>query len=131
MPSTIKMNREKLVETMKTNLEQHIKTYNKAVQEYLLDLDDAMSKNARTTRKAIASAKESGKIENLWVDYKNLPQKPTSYEDQYVVKIAMFDNSADPTIELDEQEFKQYMLDQWGWKNQFAATTASYINKLS
>lgn len=32
-------------------------------------------------------------------------------------------------IELTEEEFAQYVMDDWRWKGQFAATTASYLGR--
>lgn len=45
--------------------------------------------------------------------------KPESYESDYNAVIEMLEMSVDDEIELSNQEFKQYVMNEWNWKGGF------------
>lgn len=55
----------------------------------------------------------------------NLPT-PVDYTEEYDDAITRFEWHIGDEIELTTQEFKQYVLDKWGWEPLFAANTRSY-----
>lgn len=52
---------------------------------------------------------------------------PEDHTEDYKQVLAMLQWSVDDTIELSAGEFSQYVLDDWGWKKQWSATTSNYL----
>jgi len=115
---TVTVNRVKLIEKLKENLEAHKKDYAEAVVGYRLKL----------------IADLTGKL----VQVKNLSDKealeakpvsfnpPQSYESQYVDAIEMLEWSVQENIELDHATFKAYVQNQWQWSGGFDSVTTMY-----
>jgi hypothetical protein len=111
---TVTVKKDRLLEKMRTNRDNHrgifeeamIKYRERAVQELHNRLDEVSA---------------GGPI-HLVI---NLPT-PVDYTEQYTDAIERFDWHEGDEIELDAQEFKQYVLDKWGWEAAFAANTRSY-----
>lgn len=51
---------------------------------------------------------------------------PRSWTDQYDQAIGMLVLHQRDTIDLDGEDYRQLVKDDWGWKQEFAATNASY-----
>jgi hypothetical protein len=58
--------------------------------------------------------------------YISLPM-PEDHTDDYERAIKMLDLDVREDIELTEQEFAQYVLDDWGWKDQWTTTNSAYL----
>jgi len=52
---------------------------------------------------------------------------PQDMTREYNQILAILDMTTDDEIELTQQEFACYVLDQWHWKQQFATTANSYL----
>lgn len=52
--------------------------------------------------------------------------EPIDQTREYDRVIAMLEMSVDDVIELDEVSFRQYVLDDWSWKQQFLAVNSTY-----
>lgn len=48
---------------------------------------------------------------------------PTDHTNDYDRAIAMIQMSIGETVTLDEQDFAQYVMDDWGWQGQFLSNT--------
>lgn len=57
--------------------------------------------------------------------------EPVSYEENYDRVIAMLEWSTDETIDLDQNEFEQYVRDNWLWKQAFNITASLYNSKVA
>lgn len=115
--NSVKMNRKELLTIVKDNCEKHIGEYNESVEDYkaaVLKLATANLKLAKT-----------GNLEDI-AKIKNLPQRPTSYEDNYKRAIRMLELSVEDVIDVEEHIFNQLVLDEWGWKQAFTASAALY-----
>lgn len=55
---------------------------------------------------------------------------PVDQTKDYDRAIRMLHMSMDNIIELDQQEFSSYVLDDWSWKRQFTASNINYSAKL-
>ena len=119
---TVNIEREKLLETVKTNLEQHIKQYNEAVEDYKTGIVILFQEN-------LAKA-QTGDLERIKT-IENKPQTPVSYENQYTRVIRMLEMSSDDYIELSDHEFEHYVLDNWDWKQSFNLVNSSYKTLLA
>lgn len=55
--------------------------------------------------------------------------EPQDHTRDYSRVIAMLEMCVNEEVKISEAEFGQYVLDDWGWKAQFATSTQSYLNK--
>ena len=101
------IDRAKLTATLKENLKDHIEIYDLALanwkEEYSKYVVD------------FAFRVKSGDFKVLF----SPPQKPSSYAKKYEDVISQLDMSSDQVIKLDASEFKNYILDEWGFSASF------------
>lgn len=113
---TIEVKKERLLKTLKKNRKKHKATFDEAQIKY-------REKVIAELNKAMMRAKAGGKIQTYFA----FPA-PEDYTDAYDTAISMVEWAEGETIELDEGSFKNYVLDEWGWKGAFVANTASYLS---
>lgn len=53
---------------------------------------------------------------------------PEDHSDDYKRTLKMIEWSVDDEIQLSAEEFAQFVMDDWGWKKQWSATTSSYLS---
>ena len=111
---TITVDVKHLLNILYTNRQKHVGEYEEAIVEYRKEMIRQMEEN-------LAEAKAGGQIKGIIT----LPV-PISYKNSYDTAIEMLELGLDTSVELDEQEFKTYVKDQWNWKDSFLATTANY-----
>ena len=112
----VKVNKKELRDIVQKNRDNHRETFLKAqgvyrtrvIEELDRMLDDA--KNGRKIRRNVS-----------------LPE-PEEHTEDYDRVLMMLDMSVDDTIELQWNEFMNYVQDEWGWNRTFAANTSSYID---
>ena len=112
---TVEVNKERLLETLKDNQTKHRERFLKAQEvfrEKVIEQLDARLQEARS----------GGKIDIMF----RLPE-PRDYTSEYDTAISMVEWAEGDTIELDENDFEQYVLDKWGWHGTFMASTAAYV----
>lgn len=102
-----------LLETLVENRRQHIEVYELAAEAYQKALIVELKEKL-----ALAEDGED-------VSYFRFDGKPHSSSDDYDRAIAMVKMSDGETVELDSQDFSNFILDQWGWKNDFIAKLAN------
>ena len=56
--------------------------------------------------------------------------EPTDQTKEYDAAIAMLQMSVDDVINLEEHDFRNYVLDQWNWKQAWTASNIGYSAKL-
>ncbi len=52
---------------------------------------------------------------------------PEDHTRDYDRRIKMYEMDIDDTIEMTEQEFAQYVLDDWGWKQAWTTSNTAYL----
>ena len=115
--NSVKINRKELLKIVKDNQKKHVADY----EESVVDYKAAVIKLAKANLK-LANTGELPEIRKM----KNLPQAPTSYEDNYSRAIRMLELSVEDVIDVEEHIFNQLVLDEWGWKQNFVAQSAMY-----
>lgn len=119
---SIKVDKQELLDTLKANREIHIKDFLEAQAKYRREAIDEIAEMLKEAKKA-----------NLGKGHKirrNITAvEPQSFEASYNTAIKMLEMSIDETIELSQQEFQQYVEDNWSWRGVFASTTMSYKSK--
>jgi hypothetical protein len=112
--NTIKVAVSDLLKHLKKNRDAHVKEYAEAMVGYR----EALVKELKAmTKKAIA-----GEDIELYVRV----VQPENYEQHYTEAIEILEWTVDKEVEIDRHQFKQYVQDEWQWKQQFARTAGLY-----
>lgn len=111
---TVTVKKSELLHALKQNLDEH------AAQ--LITFQDERNTEMLNRLQAVLNEVSEGRQgpESL-----HFPKAPDHRED-YRRAIRMVEMSVDDTIELDMHEFNQYVMDNWGWKENFLRTAMSY-----
>ena len=112
----VKMEKIKLIEILKTNMEVHVREYNEMMEIYMTQ--------------AIIKAKEMVKdLENGDTNTSLSVQleKPRNSEKSYQNALEMLDYEIDDNVVLEAREFKQLVKDEWDFSRSFAMSKAAYL----
>lgn len=111
---TVTVDKAELLKTIRENRENHRQVFNDAVEVYrekmIAELDSMLedAKAGRKIRRAIS-----------------MPE-PEDHTRDYDRVIKMLEMSVDSQIEIEEQEFNWYVMDQWQWNASFNTSTVAY-----
>jgi hypothetical protein len=103
---TITVSKDSLLATLKGNRAKHGEAFKKAKEGYIKVTTEQLEAYVRRL-----------------ADGELLEDHTTDYDDA----IDMMEWSTDGTIELTQSQFVQYVKDDWGWKDNWVASTAAYI----
>jgi hypothetical protein len=115
---TVTVDKAKLIETVEKNKEFHAKEYEETWAEYVKAIRKALDVVAEQARDNVVNLAELN----------SLP-KPRSYVDDYEEALEILRWEVGEQVELDRDEFKNYVLDDWNWKAGFEtskSTLAAY-----
>ena len=113
----MKFQKDKLLEvlrTNRTNRTNHRKIFLEACEGYL-------KKAIELLEQKLASARKGERISMHFS-----LQQPVDQTKEYDRAIRMLEMSSDTTVELEEHDFQQYVMDDWAWKQQFLASNSAY-----
>lgn len=120
----VRVKKEDLLGKIKANRESHIREYKEACAGYkdaaLAKIDEVFDE----LKDRIANLKEGHVIELVAVHFGL--EVPVSYESHYDRAIGMLEMSLDTEVEITSEEYQQYVMDDWQWKESFTTTAASY-----
>jgi len=111
----VNVSRTKILEMLKKNRANHAYIVEEAEKGYLAA---ALAAVARCDKDL-----KAGKVVNL-SDY--ALRLPVDYRSAYDTVIAMLELSEDETIALAADEFRQFIQDEWDWKDGFVKQNAAY-----
>ena len=111
---TIKVVKKDLLNHLKVNREIHKIEFEKAMNGYRSALIIAFEKLLEQAKQLEDTA------HGVYLD------RPKSYLDSYDSAICQLEWTTDTEIELDQNEFKQLVQDEWNWKQGFTAMAATY-----
>lgn len=117
----LKYKKEVLIEKLKFNKDKHVKTYEKAWEVFTQEYSERLEEMVKDS-----SNIELGKAPDLYVDL----AVPQSHEDDYSRVILMVELSSQEEFHLTEQEFRQYIMDEWYWREAWLQDTVSYSSKV-
>lgn len=113
----VKVNKAELLAVLKDNRNKHKSLFDLAVEGYrkavLEDLDQHMERVKK------------GSLERI-VIVLPVPEDHTSDYDRV---IKMCEMSIDDVLEVEEQEFSEYVMDSWSWKKQWLLSNTQYTSK--
>lgn len=126
----IVVEKEKLLNILKENKEQHIKDYKEAMKGYRVGVVAGLEKLVDTAKDfvkevedALEDARNGGEMKvvfrlELWAPFNDLI-KPESHEEEYKLAFDMIELDVDTKVELTKGEFKQFVNDEWDWSENF------------
>lgn len=111
----ITVNKSELLDALRQNRKEHRATFERALEGYRKEV-------IRLLENAIEDAKAGRRVQR----HINIVE-PIDQTSDYDRVIRMLQMSVDEKVELTEQQFAQYVMDDWSWKQQFTASTSQYI----
>lgn len=112
----IRVSKEKLLDILRKNRDIHCKESAMLMFEYKTAIKNTLNKLAEK-----ANAGENVNIKELFAH-----PEPHSYEKDYNDAIGMLELCVDATLEIDKNEYRQFVLDDWNWKSSFAMSKTAY-----
>lgn len=125
----VKVNRQKLLETLEKNLGTHKAAYEDALSGYT----DEKSKKLAALNVATGTAVSDNSPENrklvhqAYQAFSGLP-RPTDHSESYELAIEIMKWETETEVTLSINDFQCYVRDRWNWKEQFRASVLNYAN---
>ncbi|KKK59533.1 hypothetical protein LCGC14_3033420 [marine sediment metagenome] len=110
----VKIKRLELLTVIKENHLKHKTIFNEAMKGYANELEKVLSEKLEMVR-------AGSKIEKSI----RLPE-PEDHTGDYERIMKMLDMDVRETIELDERQFAEYVMDDWIWKQEWVANNSAY-----
>lgn len=125
----VKVNREKLLETLKRNLETHKAAYQDALEGYYQEKDRKLAALHSATTEANANSTEDTRrvVHKAYQAFSGLP-KPSDHSESYELAIEIMQWETETEVTLSINDFQCYVRDKWNWKDQFRASVLNYAN---
>ena len=111
---TVSVNRHELISELTVNRDQHRGVFEEALAGYRARLTVELERRIRDVSKGRR------------IDHHIRLPEPEDHTADYDRIIKMAEMSVRDTIELSDNEFAQYVMDQWHWKQGFTDSTAVY-----
>jgi hypothetical protein len=118
--------REDLTKKIKTNRDQHVLDYAKAIEGWRKEFAKVMLKHAKACEELAAEAVTDTPADQVEFTYPELPVKPENHAKDYDRIIARLEMSQDNAIYLKHSDFDKYVLDEWRWKAAFTEALSNY-----
>lgn len=115
----VNVNREELLTILRKNKAQHRQIFEEALEGY-------RAKMIKYLENMLDDVKNCKKVDH----YIRLPL-PEDQTAEYERAIKMFEMSVDKVVELDDESFRELVMDQWHWREKFINTNSMYSNKAS
>lgn len=117
MSLTIKLKPSELVELVKVNQNKFTENYKIALDGYFEELNTY----ANTLKKCV---KDKTLPSRLYP-----PQIPTNHINDYATVVSMIEADKSDLIEISQQDYQKYVLDQWEWKDVWELSNSKYLTK--
>ena len=110
----IRVDKDDLLKKVQKNRDAHRGIFEEAVEGYRKRSVEILEEHIQKIK--------AGKLEEVHV---RLP-RPSDHTKDYDRVIEMLEMHEDTSIEIDEDHFASYVMDDWSWKNEFLATNSTY-----
>lgn len=112
---TVNVDKARLLAALKKNRDTHGIAYEQAKKGYI--------KVTRVELEEQLQRLVAGKLlDRIWFN-----NPPDDHTGDYDDAIQMMEWSQDDTIALTQAQFKQYVMDDWGWKDSWITSNTAYI----
>lgn len=125
-----RVEKNELLTILKANRTNHMAQFEEAKAAYIEALSAALRKVSDELLLRSKSVLRDDKP--LSRDHKIIPSDvqalpiPEEHSDDFDRAIRMIELNTEGSIMLDEEEFRELVLDEWHWKSTFASNTLSY-----
>jgi hypothetical protein len=113
------LDRAEFVTKVQHNRDQHRSVFERALEGYRDRWTQELERRLKDVRRGCS------------VDQSFRLPEPEDHTDDYDRILTMARMQIDDTIELTEDEFAMYVMDQWSWKSSFTSTTSRYVRRRS
>lgn len=121
----VKVKRDELLAVLRENRERHIREYKAACVGYREVALARLEQSFQEARQAVNRLKEGQTV--AVVGFRISLSVPENYEKAYDQIIRMMEMSVDTEILLTASQFACFVMDDWEWKEEWAASIAQYI----
>lgn len=111
---SVKVSKVDLLVALRDNRSGHRAIFEEALEGYKDTVLGLLSQHVKDVK--------AGKVKMIQVF---LPE-PEDHTKDYDRVIRMVEMSLEDELELDQSEFRQYVMDDWSWKNQFLTSNSTY-----
>lgn len=111
----ITVDKQKLLDTLRENREEHRNLFLAAQDVFRQKVVEALDRR-------LAEARAGGKID-LYISL----TEPQDYTSSFDRAIQMIEWDEGDQITLSEKDFQRFVLNDWEWAGNFAASTMSYV----
>lgn len=112
---TIKVSKAKLINIITANRQKHREQFDLAFEGYRKECIRIMEQNLDLLK--------SGKR----VQVSFLERAPQDHTEDYDRVIQMLEMSVDEHVEIEQQEFSNYVQDDWDWRRSWSASNSKYL----
>lgn len=112
---TVTVNREELLRIVKSNRERHRDIFLKAQEEFRKRAIEELEKRLSDARDGKHFDQHLGMVE------------PVDRTQDYDRIISMLEMSVDDQIDLTQDEYAAYVMDDWSWKRQWITSNSAYV----
>ena len=126
---TIKVLKSTLLGAIKENRSHHATEWETALSGWRKEAAESIATNIDTLTLDLGAMRSPSSLPKDFKlhDLKRLDQMPVNHLDEYDRAIQMLTMHMDDSIELEEGEFRQYVQDEWEWKNVFNIMNSKYL----
>lgn len=115
---SVRVKKAELLAALEKNREQHHAIFLEAVDGYEKEAERLLEEHLDRLRDSAGKSKPM--LLRIFLD------APSDHTEDYDAAISMLQWSEDDTVEIDQQTFRNYVLDDWQWKRQFLASNSYY-----
>lgn len=114
---TVYVDKDQLLAALERNCASHGAAYQKAKAGYI-------KVTTKQVEEYLTRLADGQLLERAFI-----PPPPEDHTSDYYDAISMMQWSLNESIELTQAQFKQYVQDDWGWKQTWQASNSSYIDE--
>lgn len=126
----VHMATDKLLATVKNNRQGHLNQWEEAHEKWRERQVEKMVEFKKELEKAISAAQE-GRVTKWPVQNAYVLREPRNHVKEYDRTIRRLEMTIDKEMYLTLNDFDRYVMDEWSWKGEFAATNSAYIGAAS
>ena len=107
-----------VLKALQENRNQHEVSYHEARKKYVTEASEKLRERANALTTGDAK------------DHHVHVVVPVNFLEEYDNAISMLEMTTQETIQLDAEQFKAYIKDDWSWKKEFNAVNSAYLGGL-
>ena len=115
-----------VLEKLRSNRDRHEETFEQAMTVWRDEVKELLEAELQYFA-------EKGELKNARRGYAQiqLPIRPQKYSESYEKAIQMLQHHQVDMVELEDEDFVRFMMDEWEWHGEWAANAQTYSSKFS